>query len=487
MNSKIAFQGLIILGCFLASCDGLSEVDRSPTIDTADAQTPPSAIPITPIEPVPGELVEYIVQSGDTLSAIAAHFNTTTNEITQANPEIPFEVTTLPPGLPLTIPAYFLPLRSSSFKVVPDSEVVYGPSSINFNIASEIQGHPGFLNSMSDYLYKYTRPAWEVIELVSEEYSIHPRLLLTLLEFQTEALSNPSPMESEIEYPLGVIDPFSKGLYWQLSWAARRINDGFYGWRAGTLNEFSVASGHILRPDPWQNAGTIALYNLFSEIYSLDDLNFIMGPDGFQKTYRDLWGDPFEYEIEPIPSNLLQPEFGLPFETGVIWDYSAGPHFSWGSNLPLGAIDFAPPAVEGGCAQSEVWITAPSAGTIARSENSAVILDLDQDNDERTGWVLLFFHVEERDRIPPGVEVEPGSRIGHPSCEGGRSTGTHFHIARRYNGEWLPAAGIVAFVLDGWVVEYGEEPYLGTMSKGSITIEACTCTTSANRIIYEFP
>ncbi len=61
MNSKIAFQGLIILGCFLASCDGLSEVDRSPTIDTADAQIPPSAIPITPIEPVPGELVEYIV------------------------------------------------------------------------------------------------------------------------------------------------------------------------------------------------------------------------------------------------------------------------------------------------------------------------------------------------------------------------------------------------------------------------------------------
>jgi hypothetical protein len=100
---------------------------------------------------------------------------------------------------------------------------------------------------------------------------------------------------------------------------------------------------------------------------------------------------------------------------------------------------------------------------------------------------LLFFHVEERDRISPGVEVEPGSRIGHPSCEGGRSTGTHFHIARRYNGEWLPAAGTLAFVLDDWVVEYGEEPYLGTMSKGSITIEACTCTSSANRIIYEFP
>ena len=253
------------------------------------------------------------------------------------------------------------------------------------------------------------------------------------------------------------------------------------------IEDFSLADGYILRPDPWQNAGTIGLYSLFSELYGLDDLTLIMSPDGFQKTYRDLWGDPFAYEIETIPANLQQPDLGLPFEPGIIWDYSGGPHFSWGSSLPLGALDFAPPAVEGGCAQSEVWIASPAVGRVVRSENSTVVLELDDDNDERTGWILLFFHVEERDQISPDVPVQAGDKFGHPSCEGGRATGTHFHIARRYNGEWLPAAGALPFVLDGWVVEYGDEPYLGTMIKGSIVIEACTCTTSANRIIYEFP
>jgi hypothetical protein len=112
---------------------------------------------------------------------------------------------------------------------------------------------------------------------------------------------------------------------------------------------------------------------------------------------------------------------------------------------------------------------------------------LDGDGDERTGWVLFFFHIANKDRIVPGVYVEIGDFLGHPSCEGGRSTGTHVHLARKFNGEWIPAGGTLPFVLDGWVVGYGEEAYLGTMQKGSKIIEACTCTSSENQIVYDFP
>ena len=177
----------------------------------------------------------------------------------------------------------------------------------------------------------------------------------------------------------------------------------------------------------------------------------------------------------------------LPFLPGHVWDYTAGPHYSWGTCLPYGAVDFAPPAVEGGCADSEEWIAAPAEGVIVRSEDAKVLLDLDGDGDERTGWILFFFHVATKDRIAEGTYVQIGDQLGHPSCEGGRSTGTHFHIARRYNGEWIPAGEPLPFVLDGWVVEYGDEPYLGFMRKGSKVVEACTCTTSANRILYDFP
>ena len=143
--------------------------------------------------------------------------------------------------------------------------------------------------------------------------------------------------------------------------------------------------------------------------------------------------------------------------------------------------------MEGGCAWSGEWAAAPAAGVITRSEDAIVELDLDGDGDARTGWVIFFFHMAEQDRIAAGTQVLAGDRLGHPSCEGGRSTGTHFHIARRYQGEWLPAAGPLPFILDGWVPAYGSEPYLGTMTKGSLTVEACTCSTAGNRIIYTLP
>ena len=56
----------------------------------------------------PGELVEYIAQTGDTLP-LATRFNTTESEIRKANPIIPDDAT-MPPGMPMQIPIYYRPL-----------------------------------------------------------------------------------------------------------------------------------------------------------------------------------------------------------------------------------------------------------------------------------------------------------------------------------------------------------------------------------------
>ena len=60
-------------------------------------------------------------------------------------------------------------------------------------------------------------------------------------------------------------------------------------------------------------------------------------------------------------------------------------------------------------------------------------------------------------------------------------------MARRFNGEWIAAAGVIPFDLDGWVAGYGEAAYFGTLTRGSQTIIACSCTSAANRILYELP
>ncbi len=481
---------LVLTAAALAACvpseplpvatEGVLEQAEEPT------QAAPGATPLpTRTAHPPGELVDYVAQSGDTLPALAERFNTTAAAILEANPAIPRDASTLPVGYPLQIPAYFQPLMGTPFKILPDSEFVNGPTAVGFDLRAAVQGRPGWLASHTDYAYGRERPGWEVVEVVARNYSIHPRLLLTLLEHQAGALTNPFPTEDQLRYPLGRRVVRHQGLYRQLLWAAEHLNNGYYGWRTGKLRELELTDGRLVRPDSWQNAATVGLQTLFAELHPMSTFESVMGPDGLFQTYLTLWGDPFARAEDLIPGNLLQPELTLPFAPGRIWDYTGGPHPTWGDSLPWGALDFAPPAMEGGCAFSNEWIAAPADGLIVRSEPATVVLDLDEDGDERTGWVLLFYHVATEDRVPAVTRVATGDQLGHPSCEGGRSTGTHFHIGRRFNGEWLPAAGPVPFVLDGWVAGEGEAAYDGTLTKGSRVITACPCTTRANRVLYE--
>lgn len=471
----------LCVSCSVSPLQG-SEVDGTIEMPLV-AQTP---LPTRSAHP-PGQLLPYQALSGDTLEALAVRFNTSIDEIRQSNPQLPAQVTTLPSGYTLQIPAYYLPFTGTPFQILPDSEFINGPTAIGFEVEDELRRKPGYLSDTSDYAYRLERPAWEVIQAIADNYSIHPRLLLTLLEHATQAMTNPFPSDSEQTYPLGNAEERYKGLFRQLLWAAERLSDGFYGWRSGKMRSFEAADGLVVVPDPYQNAGTVAIQYLFAGVYALEDLELAIGPEGIFATYSRLWGDPHSFAADIIPGSLQQPELTLPFVPDRIWDFTGGPHFSWGTSLPLGALDFAPPAMQGGCVWSSEWVAAPADGLIVRSGEAVVELDLDQDGDARTGWVVFFFHLASEGLIQVGTTVTQGDLIGHPSCEGGRATGSHVHIARKYNGEWIEADGPVPFELGGWTAREGDEPYLGTLERGSNIVEACTCSRRENRIIYELP
>jgi murein DD-endopeptidase MepM/ murein hydrolase activator NlpD len=458
-------------------------------------QTPtPQSTPENGPTPLPsrgshiaGETVIYYAQSGDTLQSVAAHFNTTVEDILTENPDVPAGVTTLPPGYPMQVTDFHLPLSGTPFHLLPDSEVINSASAIGFDTREEILRRTGFLAGLSSIAYDQERAAWGVVDVVAQRYSLHPRLLLTLLEYQTQALTSPFATADAEIYPLGYRNHRFRGLFRQLMWAAEQINDGYYGWRAGTLSEFELADGFIQRPDPWQNAGTVGLHFLFAALYDLEEFNQVVSPEGFYRTYLQLWGDPFENELIIIPGDLHQPVLSLPFVPNTIWSYTGGPHSAWGTSLPNGAIDFAPPAGESGCIQSPHWITAPADGVIARSGEAFVILDLDGDGEERTGWVLMFFHVAALGMIEEGTQVSTGDILGHPSCEGGRATGTHVHMARLYNGEYVDADGVLPFVLSDWIVQSGNRAYAGTMVKGSRVVVASDTSDDFSHIWLEGP
>lgn len=477
----LAISPMIFLGCVPERQNGGLSPQDTAIAEITNILPSPTSLPTRPIFE-PGELVPYEAQPGDTLPALAAHFNTTEKEIRSANPIIPDDVTTLPPGLPLKIPIYYQALWGSPYQILPDSLFVNGLAQREFDAVVFVSRSPGWFKNYEFYTSSGNLKGGELINHIANNFSISPRLLLALIEYQTGALTRLDGSNIDEDYPLGFRHYAYKGLYRQLTWAANTLNNGYYGWRTGKLLAFERSDGTLERADPWQNAATVALHYYFAQSMSGDDYNRAIHSQGLVAVYENLFGslpgapDPF------IPGNLKQPPMILPFEEGKAWSFTGGPHTAWGDGAPLAAIDFAPPAVVGGCTSTEEWATAIADGVIARKSIATAILDLDGDGDERTGWVVFYLHLSTESIPPAGTQLKAGDLIGHPSCEGGVSTGTHVHIARKYNGEWISADGPLAFDLEGWIAANGSVPYEGTLTRFSHSIRACVCSDRSSQL-----
>ena len=428
----------------------------------------------TPDEPhytvsSPREEEQYIVQRGDILSSIAEQFSTTVDAIVVANDLM--NPDSLEVDQVLIIPKVIFEAVGPETKIIPDSELIYGPMAGNFNIETFIREKNGFLAGYTEEVRGQTRTSAEIFLQISRDYSINPRLLLALIEYKSGWLTNPTP--SDTINPFGYIDDWYIGLYRQLAWAAIHLNNGYYKWKSNLVTEWVLVDGLVVPIAPSINPGTAGVQNFLAKLDPIDTWLSDASPGGFLDIYYLLFGNPFAYAIEPlIPHYLLQPPMQLPFHEGEFWSYTGGPHLAWDAGSPYAAIDFAPPGEALGCVLVDDWVRAVADGLILRTGEGIVILDMDMDGNEGSGWVILFMHIEARDRVEVGEYVKAGDVIGHPSCEGGISSGTHAHIARKFNGEWIPADGNVPFNLDGWISAGTGEEYVGTMTRNGLVVIA---------------
>jgi len=415
-------------------------------------------------------LDQYTVQPGDTLGNIASEYGISLEALMQANGLN--ETSVLMVGAVLDIPPVEVdPNPGSSFKLIPDSELVYGPASAQFDIGSFIDEQGGYLANYSQDVDGEYLSGTQIIARVSENYSVNPRLLLALLEYRSGWVTNATPQN--VDYPLGFYDDYYAGLYRQAAWTANNLNRGYYLWRVNAISTLPLSDGTYVPLDPTINAGTAGVQYFLSQFNNRPFWDYDVSELGFFETYTKLFGYPFDYGIPSlVPANLSQPSMQLPFEPGTTWSYTGGPHGGWDSGSAWSALDFAPPGEALGCVSSDAWVVAVANGWIVRAENGAVIQDLDNDGYEQTGWNILYMHVESRDRVQPNTYVYAGERIGHPSCEGGVSNGTHLHLARKYNGEWISADGNMPFNLEGWISSGNGIEYDGYLTRGDIVFEA---------------
>lgn len=504
------FSSLIVFLCLLLALVGCSEPPQSrvvfitatpdaghltphPSAEARDTDSgnPTTALP-TPSTDLPlgtavatsSERAVHIVSTGETLFSIAQRYNTTIDRLVEMNQLINPDVITV--GQSLEVPSGGQ-LVTPSLILLSDTRFVRGPGA-EFNVSTFVGAQPGLLSRTLQPVthrradgrseLRFLSGA-EIVELVSLETSVDARLLLSVLEYRAAWLSNPMPQN--IEWPL-VSEEASlgidrQGLYKQLSWAANELNRGYYGWKYGNWKAMEFVDGPRIQFDRTLNAGTVALHHMLHLNRAPGDWLHDVSPDGWADVYYRLFGGTLGVS-EPI---LLEapPEMTLPYAFGETWLLTGGHHGGWGTGSAWAALDFAPPderPTDTLCYTSRFAARAVADGIIARSGHGVVVLDLDGDGNERTGWTVLYLHLDAASAVEAGMVVVAGDMIGYPACEGGFSTATHLHIARRYNGEWVPADCQTCsddrydFIMSGWqTIGFAGQEYQGQLRRGSET------------------
>jgi len=146
-------------------------------------QTPTATLP--PVNTA-GPMDVYQSQGGDTLNIIAARFGVSPQELITDIILPPADVL-LPVNTFLLVPKPGPEeQRTPGERAIPDSEIVYGPSTIGFDATGYVTAQNGYLSQYKEYLLSggWTTGA-QAVERIALENSLNPRIILAIIEWES--------------------------------------------------------------------------------------------------------------------------------------------------------------------------------------------------------------------------------------------------------------------------------------------------------------
>lgn len=321
----------------------------------------------------------------------------------------------------------------NSPSIIREAAFVYDLARDDFNLES-------FLEREAPHLLAYR----QAILHWSGFASIHPRVVLALMEAHSQVVS--SPVHAGLQRPFGDLSE-KVGFDEQLSDVVVLLSQRFYNLKI--LDHPGRLS--VLRPDAsipevydQRLAASLALASMGAA--ESRTLNAAEPLAGFTESYRRLFpeaasrlrrGADSQSEAEDSlrliafsalpPANLMQ----LPWHQGYWW-IPNGAHAHTGYGFPLSSIDVS--------YDWPSWYSWTYSVAAAHSGVATVFSPCQVRVTHPSGWATNYYHLKGI-QVSNGQWVERNTKLANYAdephtalCQGGGSTGPHLHFSLLYNG-----------------------------------------------------
>ncbi len=356
-------------------------------------------------------------------------------------------------------PRDVLPVAPSNTPLFDDLRFTSEPNLTVPAVQALLDAQPGTLKSALMTVGDRNHGVAEVVVGQAYLYSMNPKLLLALLEFQQGLLSNAAPAVDQIEWAMNFRGENEKwrGLYGQIRWAARELRRGVRDYPYVT--ELQYKDKDVKGPIPvGLNAASYAVVRVLAQTMTPEELEQVLADGAFISTYANLFEDPRQ-TLGPLPppaepflrSPLPKPTYvtsffdhDLPFLTPngslVSWwgrretKVSYDGHDGWDYGL-------RPPDP----------ILAAAAGTVVWAGNSddgcgiparGVVID------HGNGYRTLYWHLSEIS-VAIGQTLSAGDQLGIVGATG-CAIGPHLHFQTQYLGRNTDPYGWCSDAEDPW-------------------------------------